>query len=82
MRKMRNYTPSEMAVLRKSAAHWNISGTIGSKLRESFNRLHVLRDCEGRVAGFGKEGFTLTPHGANLWNWHEVRQRQQQVNWR
>jgi hypothetical protein len=79
------YTPSEMATLRRSAAQWRgtkVPLTVGGKLRACLERFSVLRDSHGRVAGFGHEGFTLTPQGASLWGWGEELQRQRQINWR
>ena len=79
------YTDSEMAILRRSAAQWKgtmVPPTVGGKLRACLERFSVLRDREGRVSGFGHEGFTLTPQGASLWGWNEECQRQRQINWR
>jgi len=82
---MTDFNSSEMAILRRSAAQWQgafTPKTIGSKLKTCLKQFQVLRDREGRVSGFGREGFTLTPHSANIWGWSEERQRQQQINWR
>ena len=80
-----NYTPSEMATLRRAAAQWKgtmVPPTVGGKLRACFQRFSVLRDAGGRVSGFAGEGFTLTPQGAYMWLWGEEPQRQRQINWR
>jgi len=78
-----NYTASEMAVLRRSAAQWKgtaLPKTIGAKLRLCFEELQVLRNNKGQVAGFGSEGFVLTPRGAGLYFWGEERARQAHIN--
>ena len=77
------YTNSEMAVLRRSAAQWKGSAlppTVGGKLRLAFKKFAVLRNSAGKVAGFGREGFVLTPKGAGLYTWHEECQRQAHIN--
>jgi len=82
---MQTYTASELATLRRAAAQWKgtkVPPTVGGRLRACFERFSVLRDRGGRVAGFGRHGFTLTPQGASLWGWNEERQRQRQINWR
>ena len=82
---MTSFTGSEMAILRRSAAQWKgtmVPPTVGGKLRACLASMKVLRDREGRVSGFGREGFTLTPQGASLWGWGEERERQRQINWR
>ena len=78
-----NYTAAEMAVLRRSAANWKgtaLPPTIGGKLRLAFERLQVLRNKSGEVAGFGREGFVLTPKGSGLYTFREERQRQAHIN--
>jgi hypothetical protein len=78
-----HYTASEMAILRRSAAQWKgtaLPSTIGGKLRLAFKRLQVLRNSAGHVAGFGREGFVLTPKGCGLYTWGEEAQRQAHIN--
>lgn len=78
-----SYTPAEMAILRRSAAQWKgsaLPANIGARLRLAFTRFSVLRNAAGRVAGFGREGFVLTPAGAGLYSWGEERQRQAHIN--
>ena len=77
------YTPAEMATLRRSAAQWKGSAlppTVGGKLRLAFQKFQVLRNAQGRVVGFGREGFVLTPKGAGLYSWGEEPQRQAHIN--
>ena len=80
---MSKFSPADMAVLRRSAARYHGSGlptSIGAKLRLCFERFIVLRDRGGRVAGFGREGFVLTPSGSGLYTWHEEAVRQSHIN--
>jgi hypothetical protein len=80
---MTNYTPAEMAILRRSAANWKggtLPGSVSARLRLAFARFSVLRNAAGEVAGFGHEGFVLTPAGAGLYFWGEERQRQAHIN--
>lgn len=78
-----SYTPSEVAILRRSAAQWQgsaLPASISARLRLAFKRFTVLRNAAGQVAGFGHEGFVLTPAGAGLYFWGEERQRQAHIN--
>ena len=80
---MPDYTPSEMAVLRRSARMWTGSGlpdSVGARLRLCFKKFQVLRNNRGEVAGFGREGFVLTPNGWGLYSWGEEYQRQAHIN--
>lgn len=82
---MAQLTGSDMAVLRRSVRHWTgtmVPKSIGARLRAAMQKFMILRDREGRVAGFGREGFTLCPHGAELFTWAEAAQRQEFINWR
>ena len=78
-----NFTASEQAILRRSAANWKgsrLPKTIGGKLRLAKTTLIVLRNSEGQVAGWGREGFVLTPGGMGLYGWAEERARQAHIN--
>jgi hypothetical protein len=78
------FTPAEMAVLRKSAANWkgtSLPKTIGGKLRLAFQKFLILRKKDGTVSGFGRAGFVLTPMGSGLYTWGEEAQRQAYINW-
>jgi hypothetical protein len=78
-----NYTASEMAVLRRSAAQWKgsvLPKSIGARLRLALKELRVIRDDSGKVAGFGDEMFVVTPKGWGLYGWNEVRQRKAHIN--
>jgi hypothetical protein len=80
---MSNFTPAEMAILRRSAAKWKGSAlpkSIGARLRLAMARFQVLRNRKGAVAGFGREGFVLTPTGWGLYTWNEERMRQAHIN--
>ena len=80
---MANYTASEMAILRRSAAQWKgscLPKSIGARLRLALRELQVLRNSSGQVAGFGDEGFVLTPKGWGLYTFKEERQRQLHIN--
>ena len=80
---MTDYTPAEMAVLRRSARMWTGSGlpdSVGARLRLCFKRFKVIRNDRGEVAGFGREGFVLTPNGWGLYSWGEEYQRQAHIN--
>jgi len=82
---MTNYTPSEMATLRRAAAQWKgtaLSESIGARLRLAFKQFVVARDRAGRVAGFAREGFLLTPKGCGLYFWHERPEFEKALNWR
>ena len=77
------FTASERAILRRSAANWKgsrLPKTIGGKLRLAKVALIVLRNREGHVAGWGREGFVLTPEGMGLYGWGEERARQAHIN--
>jgi len=77
------FTASERAILRRSAANWKgsrLPKTIGGKLRLAKVALIVLRNREGHVAGWGREGFVLTPGGMGLYGWGEERARQAHIN--
>ena len=78
-----DYNASEMAILRRSAAQWKgscLPKSTGARLRLAFERFQVLRNTSGQVAGFGKDGFVLTPKGAGLYTWHEEARRQAHIN--
>jgi hypothetical protein len=78
------FTSSEMAILRRSAANWegtSLPSSISARLKLAFQRFRVLRKRDGSVAGFGREGFVLTPTGAGLYTWSEERARQAHINW-
>ena len=78
-----NYTASEQAILRRSAAAWKgsrLPKSIGGKLRLAKATFIVLRNREGQVAGWGREGFVLTPRGMGLYGWAEECQRQAHIN--
>ena len=80
---MANYTASEMAILRRSAAQWKGSAlpeSIGARLRLALKELRVIRNDLGQVAGFGDEMFVVTPKGWALYGWNEVRQRKAHIN--
>ena len=80
---MSQFTPAEMAVLRKSAAQWKGSAlpkSISARLRKALQTFQVIRTREGAVAGFGRSGFVLTPKGMGLYTWREERQRQAHIN--
>ncbi len=77
------YTPAEMAILRRSAAQWKgsaLPASVGAKLRLAMAKFQVLRNQHGAIAGFGRDGFVLTPSGAGLYTWGEERQRQAHIN--
>lgn len=77
------YTPSEMAILRRAASAWKgtaLPASIGARLRLAFARFSVLRNAAGQVAGFGREGFVLTPAGWGLYAWGEECPRQAHIN--
>ncbi len=81
---MTNMTPAEMAVLRRSAAHLKGSAlpkTIGAKLRYCLQKYPIVRKDDGTIAGFAREGFTLTPRGQAQFYWGEYRQFHQFINW-
>jgi hypothetical protein len=76
-------TAADRAVLRRAAAQWRLPNTtIGERLRKAYERFGILRDRKGRVAGFGRDGFTLTPQCAALHGWADECHRQRQINWR
>ena len=78
-----NYTASEQAILRRSAAMWKgsrLPKSIGGKLRLAKTCLQVLRNSAGQVSGWGREGFVLTPRGMGLYGWAEECQRQAHIN--
>ncbi len=80
---MFNYTSSEQAILRRSAAAWKgsrLPKTIGGKLRLAKKTFQVLRNSAGEVAGWGREGFVLTPSGMGLYSWDEECARQAHIN--
>jgi hypothetical protein len=80
---MTNYTPAEMAVLRRSAAQWRgsfLPNSISARLRLAFSQMRVLRNADGHIAGFGGEGFVLTPSGWGLYCWGESAERQAFIN--
>ncbi len=68
---------TEMAILRRAAAQRTGSAfkgwSIGQRLRHCMARYQVIRKADGQVAGFGHEGFTLTPNGEALFTWGEER---------
>jgi hypothetical protein len=77
------FTSAEMAVLRRSAAQWKgsqLPDTIGGKLRLCFSRFNIIRNPAGKVVGFGRDGFLLTPKGSGLYFWGEEAQRQAHIN--
>lgn len=76
-------TPSDLAILRRSAAQWrgtSLPASIGGRLRLAMTRFQVLRKEDGSVAGFGRDGFVLTPSGWGLYTWGEEPQRQAHIN--
>jgi hypothetical protein len=78
------YTPAEMAVLRRSAAQYRgtaLPASISGRLRLCLNKFHVLRGEDGKVAGFGREGFVVTPYGCGLYGSREEIQRQDHINY-
>jgi hypothetical protein len=78
-----SYTPAEMAVLRKSAAQYrgaSLPASIGGRLRLCLKKFYVLRDKNGKVAGFGREGFVVTPAGCGLYGPREEIMRQDHIN--
>ncbi len=80
---MNSYTPSEMDILRHSAARYTgtaLPDSIDDKLSLCLKRFHVLRDRNGQVAGFGREGFVLTPSRWGLYTWGEEHKRQAHIN--
>ena len=77
------FTAAEMAILRRSAAQWRgsaLPASIGARFRLAMARFQVLRNRQGAVAGFGREGFVLTPNGWGLYGWAEEAQRQAHIN--
>jgi hypothetical protein len=80
---MNRYTPAEIATLRRSAAQWRgsaVPASIGARLRHCLSTMQVLRDRNGQVAGFGREGFVLTPTGWGLYTWGEEAKRLEHIN--
>ena len=78
-----DYTASEMAILRRSAAQWKgscLPKSIGARLRLAFEKFQILRNTSGQVAGFKREGFVLTPKGAGMYTWGEEVLRQSHIN--
>ena len=76
-------SPSDRAILRRSAAAWAgaaLPASIGSRLRLAQQRFQILRCRSGNVAGFGSEGFVLTPAGSGFYCWGEESQRQAHIN--
>jgi hypothetical protein len=55
--------------------------SIGAKLRYCLDTMSILRKKDGTVAGFGQEGYTLTPQGEYLFTWGEEKRRQEVINW-
>jgi hypothetical protein len=81
---MSNFTSTEMATLRRAAANKSGSAysgwSIGQKLRHCLSHYLILRNSSGKVVGFGKEGYVLTPTQEGLYTWGEERQRQAAIN--
>jgi hypothetical protein len=80
---MTNYTPAEMDILRRSAAQYRgsaLSESIDDRLRYCLKRMQVLRNRAGEVAGFGREGFVVTPAGWGLYSWGQEARRQAHIN--
>jgi hypothetical protein len=76
-------TSAEMVILRRSAAQWRgsaLPASIGARLRLAMTKFQVLRNQHGAVAGFGSEGFVLTPKGWGLYGPAEEIQRQAHIN--
>lgn len=79
------YTASEMAILRRAAANWKgtaLPKSIGARLKLAFHQLLVARDRHGRVAGFARDGFLLTPKGWGLYFWDERPEFERALNWK
>ena len=79
-----SYTPKEMAVLCRSAAQYTgtaLPASISGRLRLCLNKFHVLRDKNGKVAGFGRQGFVVTPCGRGHYGPREEVQRQDHINY-
>ena len=80
---MTKLTATDRAILRRSAAAWAgaaLPASIGSRLRLAQQRFQILRCRSGNVAGFGSEGFVLTPAGSGFYCWGEESQRQAHIN--
>ena len=78
-----NLSAADRAILRRSAARWSgtcLPASIGGRLRLAMQRFQILRDRSGNVAGFGRDGFVLTPAGWGLYCWGEERPRQAHIN--
>ena len=76
-------SPADRAILRRAASAWRgaaLPASIGGRLRLAQQRFQILRDRSGNVAGFGRDGFVLTPAGSGLYCWGEERQRQAHIN--
>ena len=76
-------SPADRAILRRAASAWSgaaLPASIGGRLRLAQQRFQILRDRSGNVAGFGRDGFVLTPAGSGLYCWGEDRQRQAHIN--
>ena len=77
------FTPAEMAILRRSAAQWKgsaLPASVGAKLRLAMAKFQILRNQRGAIAGFGRDGFVQTPGGWGLYASGEERQRQAHIN--
>ena len=77
------FTSSEMAVLRQAAAQYRgtaLPRSVGARLRHCLDTMIVLRRQDGQVAGFGRDGFVVTPRGMGIYGWNEERQRQAHIN--
>ena len=73
----------DRAVLRRSAARLQgtcLPSSVGGRLRLALRELQILRDRNGKVAGFGSGGFVLTPAGWGIYCWGEEHQRQAHIN--
>jgi hypothetical protein len=80
---MNNYTPAEMDILRRSAAQYQGSAlpqSIDDRLHCCLKKMQVLRNRAGEVAGFGREGFVVTPTGCGLYSWGQEARRQAHIN--
>lgn len=83
MLNINDYNPAEKAVLRRSAARYQgtaLPKSVGARLRYCLASMTILRKKTGEVAGFGHEGFVVTPSGWGHYCWGEEAQRQAHIN--
>jgi hypothetical protein len=79
----KKYSPKEIEILRRSAAQWQgtaLPDSVEDRLTLAVKKFMILRNKKGEVAGFGREGFVLTPKRWGLYTWREERRRQAHIN--